>query len=205
LIFASRTEGSREEKANLLEEARMSILPRPAYGDASALEPARPRKRYSRSATAVRLRVVVGRDALDTALARGADRTRRPELAIRAAQLERRRHRRALARTLRRVVAEARGPRPPVRATAVIIARGQIAADGDEVLALADRLDSFKPAQAAGIAIAQRLVTDAMRSPLYVSSEPGTLKRLAQQAVVNMENPAEQLLALTAAAAPGTP
>jgi hypothetical protein len=183
----------------------MSTLRRPAYGEAGVLRPGRPRRRYPRSAAVVRLRVAVSRDALDTALARGADRTHRPDLAMRAAQLQRRRHRRALARTLRHVVAEARGPRSPVRATAVIIARAQVADHGDDVLALAERLDSPQPAQAAGIAIAQRLVTDALRSPLYVISEPDTLKRLTRQAVANMDDPAGQVLGPPAGAAPGTP
>ena len=51
------------------------------------------------------------------------------------------------------------------------------------MLALAERLDCPAPAYAAGIAIARRLVTDGLGSPLYVACEPHTLARLARLAV----------------------
>jgi hypothetical protein len=165
----------------------VSTLSGPAYGEAGARAPSRFPTRHPRAATLVRLRVAAGRDVLDTMLAHGANRASLPELALRAAQLERPRHRRALARTLRRVVVEATGSRPPARATAVTIARRQILAQRDGVLALAERLDSPQPAHAAGIAIAQRLVTDALRSPLYVETQSETLGPLARQAVANMD------------------
>lgn len=168
----------------------MSTLPRSAHGEAGAPATTRLRTRHQRPPTLVRIRVAAHRDALDTTLARGADRASSQELTLRAAQLEHRRHRRALARTLRSFVAEATGPRPPVRATAVIIARPQILAQREDLLALADRLDSPQPAHAAGIAIAERLVTDAMASPLYVSPEPDAITHLARQAVATMDEPA---------------
>jgi len=61
----------------------VSTPPRPAYGDARACAPSR----NPWSATPVRLRVAASRDALGTALAQGADRSRLPKLAMRAAQL----------------------------------------------------------------------------------------------------------------------
>ena len=82
------------------------------YRDAHAFAPRRPRKRRAVSATILRLRVALRHDLLDSTLARGADPASQPALAVRATQLERPRHRRALARTLRRVVDEATAPRP---------------------------------------------------------------------------------------------
>lgn len=165
----------------------MSTVSKPAYGAAAPLAPSRPRRGHPRSATVTRLRVATHRNALDAALAGGSERTRQPELAMRAAQLERPRHRRALARTLRAFVDEASGPRPPARATAVVISRAEIRAQADSVLALAARLDSAQPAGAAGIAIAQRLVTDALASPLYVSRNPMLLTALVDAAIAKMD------------------
>ena len=82
---------------------------------------------------------------------------------------------------------EACGTRPPARATAVILARGQIRAQRNSLLALADRLESPQPACSAGIAIAQWLITDALASPLYVESDPQALGHLARNAIANMD------------------
>jgi hypothetical protein len=165
----------------------MSTVPKPAYGGAAPLAPSPPRRGHRRSATVTRRRVATHRHALDAALAGGSDRSGRPELAMRAAQLERTRHRRSLAWTLRGFVDEACGPRPPALATAIVISHAQIRAHADSVLALAARLDSPQPASAAGIAIAQRLVTDALASPLYVSGNPERLRALARAAITKMD------------------
>lgn len=167
----------------------MSALPSPAYGDAGAVAPRGSRQRGARPTIVDRLRVAARHDALDAALAAGADRIRQPQLALRAAQLERPRHRRVLARTLRGVVDEATGSRPPARATAIVIARRHLLAGADDVLALADRLDSAQPAHATGIAIAQRLITDAL-SPLYMPSERDMLGALSRRAIAEMDDPA---------------
>jgi hypothetical protein len=167
----------------------VSTLPSPAYRGAGAGAQRNSRRRGTLSATVLRLRVAAHDDSLDSALARGADPASRPQLAMRAAQLELPRHRRVLARTLRRFVDEASGSRPPARAAAVAISRGQILAHASDVLALADRLEGPQPAHAMGIAIAQRLVTDALESPLYGGGEPHRISRLCQQAVANMEDP----------------
>jgi hypothetical protein len=135
----------------------------------------------------LRLRVATHHDLLDSLLARGADPTNQPALAMRAAQLGSRRNRRTLARSLRRTVEEARASRPPARATAVVTARAQILAAARDVLALADRLDGSQPAHATGVAIAQRLLTDAVESPLYVEAGRGALGRLSRLAVEIMD------------------
>ena len=165
----------------------MSTVPKPAYGGTAPLAPSRRRAGHLRSATVTRLRAATHRNALDAALAGGSERTRRPELAMRAAQLERPRHRRSLARTLRGFVDEATGPRPPARATAIVISREEIRAQADSLLALAARLDSQQPARAPGVAIAQRLVTDAIASPLYVAGDPKLLGALAHAAIAKMD------------------
>ena len=167
----------------------MSTHPSPAYRVARTLASRRRRRRSVLSATVLRLRVAVRHDSLDSALARGADPASRPQLAMRAAQLERPRHRRTLARTLRRVVDEATGPRPAARSTAVVIARKQILAHASDVLELAVRLDCPHPADPTGIAIAQRLMTDAVESPLYVEEERSTLNDVCRQAVMQMGDP----------------
>lgn len=166
----------------------MSTLPSPAYRDARTRAPRRPRKRNALSATVLRLRVAVRHDSLDSALARGADPAGRPQLAMRAAQLEHPRHRRALARTLRRVVAEATAPRPAARPI-VAIARKQVLAHANDLLGLAVRLDCPHPADPTGIAIARQLVTDAVESPLYVEDGPSTLDHVCRQAVLQMGDP----------------
>jgi hypothetical protein len=167
----------------------VSSLASPAYRDARTLAPRRPRKRGVLSATVLRLRVAVRHDALDSALARGADPDGRPQLAMRAAQLERPRHRRTLARTLRRAVDDATGPRPAARTTAVVIARKQILAHANDVLELAVRLDCPHPAHPTGLAIARQLVTDAVESPLYVEHERSALTAVCRQAVMQMGDP----------------
>ncbi len=166
----------------------MSTVSSTAYRHARTLAPRRPRKRRALSAV-LRLRVAVGHDSLDSALARGADPASSPQLAMRAAQLERPRHRRTLARTLRRIVVEATGPRPAARPTAVMIARKQILAHADDVLELAVRLDCPHPAHPMGIAIAQRLVTHPFESPLYLESERSALTHVCRQAVMQMGDP----------------
>jgi hypothetical protein len=133
------------------------------------------------------LRVIAQRDDLDTSLALGVGRHNRPELAARATQLERPRHRRALARTLRRIVDDACGPPAPFRAVAIALHRRQIRAGAAELLAAADRIGSREPADASGIAIAEWLVTNVLESPLYVDSDDEAVARLCRRAIARMD------------------
>jgi len=166
----------------------MTTLPSPFYRAARTRAPRRPRRRRLLSVTALRLRVALHRDALDRELARGVDPTGRRQLAMRAAQLEHPRHRSALARTLRRLVDEAQARRPAARAI-VPIARRQIRAHASDVLELAVRLDCPHPADPAGIAVAQLLVTDGLESPLYAADERSALSDVCRQAVLRMGDP----------------
>ena len=163
----------------------MSTHPGPAYRDAWILAPRRPGRRTLASAMILRLRVAVRRNSLDSALARGVDPAGRPQLALRAIQLERPRHRRTLARSLRRAVDDATRPRPAV----AVPARKEILAHADDVLELAVRLDCPHPADPAGIAIARRLVTDAAASPLYGDGGRSALDHVCRQAVARMGDP----------------
>ena len=95
----------------------VSTHPSRAYRDARTLAPRRPRKRSALSATILRLRVArPSRFARQRAGTRSRSGQPAGSLRCGPAQLERPRHRRTLARTLRRVVDEATGPRPAARA-----------------------------------------------------------------------------------------
>jgi hypothetical protein len=136
---------------------------------------------------ALRLRVLAERAELDTALALGVDPRNRPELALRAAQLERPRHRRALARTMRRIVRDASSRTVPNCALTIPLQRDQIRAGARDLLAAADRIASRQPADASGIAIAQWLITNLFESPLYVASDTEAVSRLSRRAITRMD------------------
>lgn len=167
----------------------MSTHPVRAYRGARIVAPARPSRPSAVSAAILRLRVRLQHASLDIALAHGADPGSSPPLAVRATQLERPRHRRALARTLRRIVEEARTPQPAARRAPAAIAREQILAQAGDVLELAVRLDCPFPADPAGIAIARRLVTDALDSPLYGGARRSALRDVCRQAILQMGDP----------------
>jgi len=167
-----------------LQRDTVTTFPLIAYPTTS---PAMRRRPRALRRLAVRLRVATHHETLDVELALGADPRGRRDLALRADQLERMRHRRSLARTLRRIVAEAACPPSVARAHPVPIHRSQVRTDAADLIALADRLVFPQPASSvAGIAIAQRLVTDGLTSPLYNACEPHTLRRLARHALAEL-------------------
>lgn len=137
----------------------------------------------------VRIRTAIHRDALTRELAEGADPTASPERALRAARLTGGRRRRAIARTLRRTVDEARQP-IPTRAHVVIINRREVLEAQDAITAMIQRLASPAPVHAQGVAMAERILANAERSPLYNDSEPGTLRRLIGIATLAMDTEA---------------
>jgi hypothetical protein len=67
-----------------------------------------------------------------------------------------------------------------------VVVRSQVRADARDVLALAQRLDCPWPADAHGVAIAQRLLADPHASPLHARCEPRTLGRIARLAQSEM-------------------
>ena len=148
---------------------------------------ARPRdSRAGRShSLLVRTRVGIHRGDLTRALAEGTDPTSRPELALRAAQLTGKRSRRTLARTLRRTIAEAHQP-AMTRARVVIIRRGEVLNAELAITAMIERLESPEPVRPEGMALTERLLTNADHSPLYNPAEPGTLRQLVLAATAVM-------------------
>jgi hypothetical protein len=124
----------------------------------------------------LRIRTARHRSELTRALAEGADPNARRDLALRAAQLTSDRSRRALVRSLRRAIADAHDPLL-TRLRAVIIRRSAVLEAQSAIDAMIERLDSPVPLRAEGMAVAERILTNAERSPLYNRSEPGELRR----------------------------
>ena len=131
----------------------------------------------------LRMRVALNRDVLTRELAEGADPASSPERALRAAQLVSDRGRRRLARTLRRTISESRQPASN-RSRVVIIQRRAVLQAQDAIRAL---IESSEPVRAEGMAIAQRIVSDAESSPLFNPSEPHTLRRVIVLATATLE------------------
>jgi hypothetical protein len=124
----------------------------------------------------LRIRVAVKRDTLTRELAQGADPTAAPARALRASQLTSGRRRRQMIRTWRRTIAEARQP-AVTRAMVGIINRRAVLEAEDAIQELIERLRSPDPVTAKGMAMAERIVTDGISSPLYSPAERGTLRR----------------------------
>jgi hypothetical protein len=137
------------------------------------------------------IRVTVRRSELTRALAEGVDPSAHPDLALRARQLTSTRTRNTLARTLRRICGEAH-TRPMTRSQIVIIEREAVI-DAEELIAsLIRRLLDPRPVRAEGVAIAERMITNAGRSPLYNAGDPGALRRLVLAAETAMEPAADR-------------
>jgi hypothetical protein len=139
----------------------------------------------SRSAL-VAARTLLQRRELTRSLALGTDPGALPELSRRAAQLTSTRNRRILARTLRRTLAEARNP-APTRARVVIVNRREVFVAEDAITTMVGLLDSAMPVHAQGVAIAERMLMNADRSPLYNECGPGDLRRLVGAATAAMQ------------------
>jgi hypothetical protein len=125
----------------------------------------------------LRMRVAARRDSLTQALSGGADPATSPELAMWAARLTRDRHRRVIARTLRRTIADAHHP-TLTRYGFVLIRRRAVIDAEHEFDALIKRLHSPEPVAPRGMALIQRIVTDGGWSPMYSPAAPGALRHL---------------------------
>ncbi len=125
--------------------------------------------------------VATSRGRLTRELAEGADSGSSPQLALRAEQLTGNRHRKQLTSTLRRVISEAHDRRP-APARVVIINRAAVLDAEDAIDALIARLSYAEPLRAEGMAIAERMLSNADGSPLYNPAEPGSLRRLVRVA-----------------------
>ena len=134
----------------------------------------------------IRIRTALHRDELTRALAEGLDPNRRAELSLRAAQITGARSRRTLARAMRRTIAEAHKP-PMTRSRIVITDRRAVLDAEDTIQAMINRLTSREPVRAEGMAIAERILTNAERSPLHNPSEPGSLRRAITHATAALD------------------
>jgi hypothetical protein len=135
----------------------------------------------------LRVRTARHGSAITRALAQGADPTGSDELALRARQLTTPRRRGALARNLRRTIAEAHDPRTVLTSAAIVDRRGVRDAE-DAITALLTRLGSPRPVQAQGMAMIERLLTNADdESPLYSRGVPGTLQRMIHAATAALD------------------
>ena len=119
-------------------------------------------------------------DALDRALADGADPLRSPALALRARQLEAPREVKRVSTRLRSVLHELDHPTPGFTAR-IPVQRAQVAAARPFIANLLDHLDGLEHPRAAGVARARLVVVDGS-SPVYAPSDPGALARLAWRA-----------------------
>lgn len=138
----------------------------------------------------IRLRVAVAthRGALTQQLAAGVDPTSTPELVLRASQLTSERWRRQVARTLRHTLTDARRPALS-RAPLSIVDRHAVLEASDAVQAAITRLAGPDPVSPKGMAMLERLLTDAISSPLYSPAEPATLRRQLLLAKTELDPP----------------
>jgi hypothetical protein len=124
----------------------------------------------------LRIRTAVHRAELTRALAEGADPDSSSELALRARKLTSARNRRALARSLRRTLADAQKPAPTRSRLSIIDRRAVLDGEG-AITEMIERLNGPHPVRAQGMASLERLLTNADRSPLYNSAGGGALLR----------------------------
>jgi len=138
------------------------------------------------SSLRLRLRTSVHRARLTRALAEGADPVASDELALRARRLTSERTRRTFARGLRRSIAEARRPARTRGVLSIIDRRAVLEAEA-AIAEVIERLLAPRPVQAAGMAMVERILTNADRSPLYNPSKPGALRHTIRVATFALD------------------
>jgi hypothetical protein len=135
----------------------------------------------------LRMGTAVHRAGLTHALAQGADPDANDKLALRARQLTSQRTRRALARSLHRTVAEAHRPAMMRARVVSIIDRAAVLDAEDAIAEMIERLRSPGPVRPEGMAMLERIITNAERSPLYNRAEPGALRRVIRGATAALD------------------
>ena len=129
---------------------------------------------------ALRLCVLVSRTRLDAQLAAGVDPGRTARLELRARQLLRPSYRQRLAAGIdQRLMDALRGP---YWSPAIPVAREQVAAASENLLALAQILRAPERVDPRGVAMVRQLLCDG-GSPLYVGTFPGALEHRTQVAL----------------------
>jgi hypothetical protein len=111
---------------------------------------------------------------LDRQLADGVAPWHSPVHAARALQLTSRRHRRAMARSLERLVEAADQPHLRFLTAAVPPCRAQVHDALPSILDVAGRLRDGEPVDARGIATLRELLSDGL-GPCYANTHPGAL------------------------------
>jgi hypothetical protein len=137
-------------------------------------------------ALARRIRIAVCHWQLDEEIAAGVDPGARPELALRAAQLVRPRHRRRLARCAERLVADYDAGTGWRLTASVPFVREQVAEARGTLLELAAVLRGDVPVAARGVALLAELLTDSS-SPVYIRTANGALELKARAALYNLD------------------
>jgi len=127
------------------------------------------------AAIGLRMRVMLHRGRLDAMLAAGSRCGESPELALRARQLGNPRNRRVLADSLEEIVRAAHG-RGARRSSRPALASRDVRATSVQLLELARELRDCPQVEPAGVALAQRLLTNGT-GPLYVYGRNDALWR----------------------------
>lgn len=117
---------------------------------------------------------------LDSQLAAGVPSWRSPSHAARALQLTGDRDRRALARSLERLLEAVERIPTPVRGGAIRPCRGQVLGALPEIMAISALLRSAEPIDARGVAMLRLVLSDGA-GPCYVRSRPGALTEALQE------------------------
>jgi len=134
----------------------------------------------------LRLRTSVHRAKLTRSLAEGVEPEASDELALRARQLTSERNRRALAGALRRSIADAHLPVSTRARVSIIDRRGVLNAEA-AIAEMIERLLRPRPVQVKGMAMLERILTNADGSPLYNRSEPGALRQMIRDATAALD------------------
>jgi len=129
----------------------------------------------------------IHRAKLGRMLADGADPAASPALAVRARQITRISHRRALAEGFEKALAVAEGPRPRL-SSAVTPAKYEVRAARAALLALCHELRERASVEPAGVALAEQLLTDGA-SPLYIECRNDALWHALRRATAALDRP----------------
>ena len=141
----------------------------------------------SRPSLSLRAQVAAHRWSLTGELSDGANPASSPSLTLRAQQLTDDRRRRALARSLRHLVHEARDPAAAALRLRDRPRRAAVVDAEDAIDVLVKRLCSPEPIAAQGAALIERMLRDGVWSPLYSSAPAGALRRLVVLATAALE------------------
>jgi hypothetical protein len=140
------------------------------------------------SALRLRAAVLMHRTRLDRTIAEGADPSASAELALRAEQLTRDSHRRALADSLEEAMSIAEGRSRRVSASPPL-ARREIRAARATLLDLSHALRNDETVDPAGVALTLQLLTDGA-GPLYIEERHDALWHAARRACVALHRDA---------------